>query len=291
MIDEEASLGNDNTLDRTLGSSFISISSLAVESDSAYKSHRLPISLKDSWYVAIQAAKNYDWLNNKQDSLVYQILKVRERGALQHSVEVDGLRHVLPVETTDGILWTDLPFLAKELQAAWKNSISFPDNQRRNLSSFLARLTSVGICNDHLAACALETFRDALETPRALDNSPSLGAVGPCIMDFLPSIRAWLIMSGDKLIRLSQESFNEFDNDTSALGPLAQNAGVQRGGFSPSRWTFWRKRLETLGGMEVELRSYSVEDAATAKEIAAQCQTIMINIARQINGVLMEVNR
>jgi hypothetical protein len=233
------------------------------------------IELHDLWYTIIQAAKNYDHFNAKQDTLLRQILSAREMGTLTRTVMIGGSNETVIAQTSAGRIWSGLPFLRQDIRDAWKESLDLSIDHRRNLAAFIAKLVSVGTCNDGLAGCALLTFRDALETPRRLTASEN-GSEVP-VADLLPAVAAWLLSASDKLIALSSTAFHEFDPEFAVLGELAHNAQVTPGGFSPARWKFWKGRLELI----------SQGNKAIAEE-AQHCLGIMKYSVERTNTVLTE---
>src|ERR1700761_5279550 len=124
MIDKEASQGDENTLDVTLLGGISAISLRATQTDTQFDA--MGAELQDQWYVAIQAAKNWDWQNPKQSVLVWQILSTREIGTITRRLLVEGIKQNLPVQTADGLLWTDLPFFISELRIVWEDSMRLP---------------------------------------------------------------------------------------------------------------------------------------------------------------------
>jgi hypothetical protein len=70
--------------------------------------------------------------------------------------------------TSDGNIWSDLPFLVQEIRVAWTISTSFPVVQHHNLSAFIVQLAGIGVRNPELCLVAIWILRDALETPQPL---------------------------------------------------------------------------------------------------------------------------
>ncbi len=87
-------------------------------------------------------------------------------------------------------------------------------------------------------------LRETLETPRRLTVRES-SSEEP-VNELLVAANAWLRFAGHKVMTLSNISFDKFDPKVSALGELARNENVTPGGFSPSRWLFWRRRLKII---------------------------------------------
>lgn len=285
-IDEDASRGDASELVTTFHSFTSMTSSRVVMTRTTVE--ELEMEIHNNWYIAIQAAKNYSHGNANQDALVMQILRQREIGTLSHAVkspETGLYTAVLPIDFAGQRIWKDLPFLAEDICMAWDDFLNLPANQRRNLAAFLARLVSVGVCTDALAGCALMLFREALEAPRAFESSPD--SVDLSIADLLPSLESWLEISGDKLIALSEQQM-KVKGDMSLLGTLAIDAGVAAGGFHPSRWMFWKSRLEFYAQPDSEWPTYCITDESSAKERALHCWSTMRNNAEHINGVLTD---
>ena len=152
----------------------------------------------------------------------------------------------IPARTSNGLRkWTDLPFFFQDFYNLWcDQSPRMSADQRYNLSSFVARLASVGICDNIFAGFALIFFRDALETPV---ESASGNAQHETPVALLGALSPWLVEASHKIKRLVDESFDSFDNPhVSSVGELAREAGISSPGFSPARWSFWKKRLSDL---------------------------------------------
>lgn len=286
LIDEEAAKGDENTLTDTFASDINAVSSLCVMTNLPIGD--LEICLRNHWYIAFQAATNYDWMNSKQDTLVRLILGAQTMGIL--SRQSSGIM----CQTSAGRIWSDLPYLTEDALNVSLQSANLTVHKRRNLASFLARLASVGICNDALAGCALIVFREALESPRQFDNSKA-DQEGLSVAGFAPILLAWLMFASDRLIALSSQSFNGFNEGTSGLGELAQDAGLTGSGFSPSRWRFWKHRLETLAQLEKDAPFASFassfdgyQEGQHWKESFRQCLLFMKNSAERHNGILTE---
>lgn len=135
---EEAAKGDENTLDITIDS--------AIHITGTRSHHPLLADHKihGFWYNFIKAAKFFTCNNPKQNTLVRQVLYVREIGMVTAKVrETDAI-----LQTSDGQkAWSDLPCLIEDLETACADD-SMSATHRINLQSFIARLTSVGICGD-----------------------------------------------------------------------------------------------------------------------------------------------
>lgn len=275
-VDGEAATSD---LRGTITSTIISISRRFLQSVGPVQLLLIDYDLHDLWYAFIQAAKNTSSENTAQEMLVYHVLSAREMGALTRTRQV-GLSVSPTTEiarTSNGMIWKDLPFLTQDLQDAWsKDSLKLSTTHRENLAAFIARLTSVGVCGNALAGCALWLFRDALETPRPLAVSDSESGSEVPLTELLPAVRVWLLFAAPKLIVLSDKSVDEFSSEVSKLGELARSANVASDGFSPSRWAFWRQRLEELS---------QCEQVEVAKE-AIICLDMMKDSVNDIDSVM-----
>ncbi|MCJ1384454.1 hypothetical protein MMC17_007570 [Xylographa soralifera] len=269
-VDDEAARGDDNTLIITVGTSIKAMSLRAVKFTFPFS--YLSLELHDLWYTFIQAAKAFGHDNNKQDTLVWYILSIREKGTLTRTVSAPASNDVRVeiVQTSGGKMWSDLPFLVQDIRDAWKDSLNMSTSHRKSLAAFIARLAAVGVCGNALAGCALLTMRDALETPRTLVGADGHSYIS--VGDLLPTVNAWLLFALDKLLDLSNASFREVDPSFSALGGLAQEAQVVlEGGFSPLRWTFWKQRLEALSGCDQELVAKEAKLGLMMMETSLEC--------------------
>ncbi|KIN05309.1 hypothetical protein OIDMADRAFT_142974 [Oidiodendron maius Zn] len=228
-IAKEASQGNENTLD-------ISISSAIFASGTRYM-HPLLLDLEIHafWYTFIEAAKNFTCDSSKQDTLVRQILYVKEIGTVTAKTQAtDAILRT----SNDQKVWSDLPYLATDLEKACADD-SMSATHRTNLHSFIARLASVGICGNTLTGCALLLLRDAFETPSGDAKVP--------IGDLLPAISMWALYAPHKLAFILKHSSNDgLDPKVLALGKLCREAGVTSGGWSTLRWAFWEKQVEAI---------------------------------------------
>ncbi|MCJ1246901.1 hypothetical protein MMC30_004112 [Trapelia coarctata] len=274
--DQDAARGDNNTLLDTIESHIPVLSSRCVLSDIPFPD--IERGLRQLWYTVIQAGKAFSYDNCKQDTLVMRILYAREMGTLTRTRDVLGTdeKTSAVVRTADGVIWTDLPFLVRDIYEAWQSSMGMSVAQRKNFAAFTARLASVGVGNDALAGCALWIFREALERPRRATASD--GGMEVPLAELLPAVWAWLWFAGDKLVILSNRSFDGLGSEISALGDLAKSAGVVSGGFSPQRWIFWRTRLEAMGRWEEEV---------VAAEAHA-CYRMMRQRGENTDGPLME---
>ena len=141
------------------------------------------------------------------------------------------------------MIWIDLPFLIQGSQKWWvENSVSMTKFQRRNLSAFMARLASLGVCGHALFGCASMLFREAFEVPRKLVSADNEDEIP--FEDFLPAICSWLAFAIHKWSFLVETSFNEFeDAEVAVVGEMARNEGVTEPGINALRWAFWKKNM------------------------------------------------
>jgi hypothetical protein len=154
-------------------------------------------SLHDAWDELIHAARAIPSGSSEHDRLVTLVLEMRELGTFQRkkiSASADDLEAA--VMDNYELLWTDVPYLAHDLQNYWvEESSNLPAVERRNLAAFTAKLCSSGVRAEALSGCALWLFKEALETDR-LEVASSLPddsneAVLP-LADLLPACVEWL---------------------------------------------------------------------------------------------------
>ena len=268
-IDQEAAKGDNHTLVSTVTSFIYSMSSRYFHVDFAVE--LLDNELHDFWYTFIQAAKNTSYGSPTQDRLVFYVLYVREMGVVTRTLPNGDKQEV---RSSDGKLWSDLPFLVQDIQTTWINDyLKMSATHRQNLAAFLARLAAVGVCGHSLTGCALWLLRDALETPRRLSDVES-GTEVP-VVELLTAVNMWLLNAPHKLVILSDASYNNFSPKISALGELAQGR-VAVGGFSPSRWNFWKERLEQISHSEHE----------EVKKLALEGLQMMTSFVKEVNCVM-----
>jgi hypothetical protein len=179
--------------------------------------------MHDLWYRFSQASMNISSERAEQDRLVVQMLYVREVGVLTRKEE--NMEIIQEAVTRDGKIYRDLPFLAGDMTDYWiRESASMSADQRLNFSSFLAKLSAVGIAEDNLCDCALIVFRDTLESTRRLDKAipgPASASeredhqVGQddyrtsdtlSIAKLLPAANAWIFHAAYKIIQPSEHS-------------------------------------------------------------------------------------
>jgi hypothetical protein len=166
--------------------------------------------------------------------------------------------------TTEGRIWTDLPFLVSDMSHHWQQDHPALNSQQRlSFAKFLAKLAAASVGRDNgLCQIALATFCAALET----DNRP-LGTLADhqqpedpnrreadlSIAAYLPSVNVWLSWAGLKIIQLSEanKSWNTGGNSPGALFLRHSRGTAEPGtrtsfGFCAARWLFWLIRLESL---------------------------------------------
>jgi hypothetical protein len=209
------------------------------------KKYRYELDMHELWYWVAQAARYIAADHPAQDRLVAQVQHVREMGNLSRRNET-GEEEI--ATTSDGNIWSDLPFLVEEVQSAWKASGTLPSVERHNLSAFVARLASVGVRDPDLGVVALWVLRDTLETDRSLKSSPSVSNdenPEASVADLLPAANAWFLYCGYKVESLCIQTQN-YDSDAET-GELVRKANITaNSGFSVARWKFWRDRLEEI---------------------------------------------
>jgi len=283
QVDTEALLGDTNTLDVTLASGITAHTHRCL--NSSLPINYLEQGLRDNWYVLVQAAKNYDWTNSKQDTLVQVILTARDRGTLSHRITIDGEEKFEPLETRNGKIWSDLPFLIIDLIEAWRSTMTaqISAKHRRNLTAFIARLCAVGFGNDASAAIPLMLFQQTLEVSRPLLSDPTESEV-LSFSELLPSLTAWLVHASDKLVSLSEKNW--------LLCPLSFPQTIEAApGFmdmNPARFRAWRDRLEDLSLNDGVWEGLDPVASGEVRDEAARCRFMMMQAAARSSGVLYE---
>jgi hypothetical protein len=232
------------------------------------------------WFVALEAAKNYNWRNTKHDHLVCLILGTQDLGTL--------LRNSTPVETSDGLLWSDLPYFVKDTMKTLKELIQSPEApQLLNLTAFLAKSTAVGISSNEIAITALLLFHYALESP--IENR--------VLGHYIPIFYAWIRFASSKLALLSARSFvPKSDEKCLEPGELAQLSGVTCQAFSIKRWNFWLERITELAAQEDDNNTAHKEHITTQPEdvpwiaSASRCRNIMKSANKILESVRIDRN-
>jgi len=240
----EGAKGNDNTLNDQIFSAIYAVSGRIHSMDPPFL---LDYDIHDLWHLFITAAKNYHRDNNKQSSLVLQILYLKEMGTL---TAVKGEDCIVAKASNGQRMWTDLPWFIEDVCAEWTQSfVDMSTEQRCNLTSFIARLAAVGVGGNSFTGLALALFIDAFEIPRKLaisDTPVSNDEKEISIEELLPLIGTWTLYAPHKLRFLCVKEVKDFVSEQGAVGQLAEKAGVVNKGFSVARWQFWTKRIVEL---------------------------------------------
>jgi hypothetical protein len=274
QVDEEAKLGNENTLDETLESGLMATSEIIASSSQPFE--EIAVQVRSQWYTAFQAAKNYDWYNDKQYRLVWLVLSIRELGSLSRpSFGV--------AQTSGGQIWSDLPFFVPDATSFMEDTLhNGTETQRKNFAAFLAKLADVGICGNKLSGCLLILLRQALETTRPLEVYD--GSANLPVSHYVPMILGWMTFGVRKTNALSVHSFDTgLHAEVFEPGHLAKEAGVQKPGFSPERWAFWRDKLHQIG---LENVNESIYAESNWRSSALSCVGIMNESAGIFGGIL-----
>ncbi|XWW96333.1 hypothetical protein V2A60_004306 [Cordyceps javanica] len=212
------------------------------------------IDLHDLWFTYYHAAKNTIDANPVLDRLVVQIIQARELGPLYDPSPTDA-SVITKAITSDGVIWTDLPFLVPDMTAFWDQDWStMSASNLLSFATFLAKLASVGVCQDRLSSIGLGLLRDTLETPRLLGASAeehvedaSRLSQDVTVAALLPPVSSWLFHAGYKIVQLADAGWS---SDACSLGELFRSdtlcGSATPAGFSPERWIFWLRRLEQV---------------------------------------------
>jgi hypothetical protein len=115
--------------------------------------------MHDLWHAYYHAAMNISNGSPKQDRLAFQVIQAKEQGVLTKCTPGNDVEEeAVPTEamTSDGRIWTDLPFFVQDMTDYWvRYSAMMTAEQRLNFATFLAKLTSVGLIDDRLSGIAL----------------------------------------------------------------------------------------------------------------------------------------
>ncbi|KAH9906625.1 hypothetical protein F4778DRAFT_778081 [Xylariomycetidae sp. FL2044] len=269
------------------------------------------IDLSGSWPMQLQHLWHLYYVSGRYCSeadispLVLQIVETAERGLLSRRKisrdddddqggEGGAVKEEASVVVSVGgrtfrqRLWRDLPFLVPSMMEFWvRDCAGMSRNQRVRLSLFLASLVNCSTASWSRGLCGivLVILRDTLEVSRPLvdlSSSPvsdnvSIADRAGCgldkstIADLLPSVNAWILRAGVRIIQLCEAGDSQDDDcdepvhmmpqDTVQLGRIAEARGVKptKTGFSSARWLFWFGRLE-------EIAAVSGPDSAAYKE-------------------------
>jgi hypothetical protein len=241
--------GNENSLDATFDSSVWSTGSLSRMELPSLDENDNDCHFK--WYTIILAARHTETENPKQDTLAMHVLQAKALGPIlaqrrvkNGATSADGHLVLEPARTSNGErIYSDLPFMLDDFHDSWCQlwlSEKIPSVQLANFAAFIGRLISTGVDN-RISICVLVFFRDVLESPET--SSPRSSS------DMQRIMRAFIVPCRRHLLRLAVQSFNDFPlslEQSARPGPLARAAGLEQGGFSPARWKFWLKRLESM---------------------------------------------
>lgn len=294
-IDHEAEKGDSHTLDETVQSHVPVLTFRYVHT--TRPSSQLEAEIRHLWHTVIEAAKNWDAANPKQDTLVRYVLSARARGRLTRPLkDIDGDdpiddERLDATPFSDGnLFWSDLPHLGRSMMEEWAHQFhtanrDHEDNLRQNLAAFVGRLMSVGIW-DGSAACALSLFRETLETQRPLtllqvpDIVKNETETGLPTQSLISALLQMLYYSEGSIVDPSNNSGQSVRDllspETSELGELAMQSGLSSPGFNPDRWRFWIQRLEALTKCEV----------LSVAEKAESCLDVMRSATESIYGPL-----
>lgn len=213
--------------------------------------------LHHMWFDYYQSGRKILADSPFMDALVVNLQKLREQSSLSRRAK-DSDAMELAV-TSDGVIWTDLPFFASEMKRYWtEDAAAMGSQQRVNFSCFLATFACVALVEDKLYGIALMVFRETLETPRPLgelnekdDEDPKRTLADLSIGDLLPTLRIWVLHCRMRFIQLSHKSCNSFPTEAQKIGRLYSDDSVSTSkspGFNPERWIFWLRRLDDLHG-------------------------------------------
>ncbi|KAL2126358.1 hypothetical protein VTI74DRAFT_1125 [Chaetomium olivicolor] len=317
--------GAENTMWQSAWSMVASINSRFASVPSAPDPAMLDMDMHDLWHMYWHGAVNTEPDSPKLDRLALHVIQAREQGVLARisktsdskgqgsqggagdETTTEGER--LQAVTSDGgRIWTDLPFLVRDMTAHWTNDCAaMSSSQRLSGAQFLALLAAAGAAaDDALCGIALVLLREALETPRPLGHLAPTGRDSRrqmrdlSVAELLPAANAWLFTAGRKLVQLSDAERNQFPVEVGRLGELllsspppdaASSGGVlwelpQHGGFSPQRWTWWLRRLGEIASLAAR-DDHANEVGEGGRSLTSLVEGMMDNvllIAAQTNG-------
>lgn len=213
------------------------------------------LSLHELWFMYYYASKYVSSKSAERDRLAFEVLHIQAQGALSRRITATDA--IETATTSDGVIWTDLPFFVSDMMSFWtKDCAGMSAVQRINFCSFLARLASVGLAKEKLCSIMLILFRDALETPRSLGDLNANGnedttrsLIDLTIGDLLPAVGIWFSTAGTRIISLSNKSWHDCLDDSKAIGSLYRDdvsTNLKSSGFSVERWIYWFRRLEEI---------------------------------------------
>lgn len=230
------------------------------------------IDLHELWMELIEAAKVTSPDDAAAEQLVLQVIMARELGHISRrrppasATSGYGDRsapaHVeYAITTSNERMWVDLPFLATDLQAFWRDNIVTMDKvERTNLAGICGRMSASGLCDPHITSCALILFREALETPRRTLSTDDGSEAA--LSDYTPAVQAWSLDGAYQILNLCMQDYipppgSDSDPDWRASGALLPEEVV---GFSMTRWRSWINRLR------------DVEQSTSDEELCDQCR-------------------
>jgi hypothetical protein len=202
--------------------------------------------LHDLWYIYIQIAKAAASDDLQHDRLVRQIMTVKSMESIRYVFGLDAT--IEELSTSDGVVWTDLPFLGLDIyQSLEQNWTDMSVVQRCNLASFIGRLVAVD-ANSSLNFCALWLLRSALEVSfQVARNSENISDQLGLDETLSPAVSV-LRYCAHKVLILSIKEFSIPDALKSTLSPgrWIGESSVKTSGFSLTRWHLWKERLDYL---------------------------------------------
>ncbi|PPJ59935.1 hypothetical protein CBER1_10680 [Cercospora berteroae] len=229
------------------------------------------VDLHELWDLLVQAAKLTPTNDAAADRLVAQVLFARNLGQVRCLVppadarsqqQANPARIEHAITSSNASMWTDLPFLATDLQRFWTECLVIWNVvERSNVAGICGRLSAAGVCGSSITSLALILFREALETqedrektspPHTTEDSPSR------LADYLPAVLAWIQAGSYQLLDLCMHDhvpsvdIPHDEVDWRVGGPLTADVnsnGKPMLGFSMPRWRFWKDRLEYFRNM------------------------------------------
>ncbi|CAM1505303.1 Fc.00g109400.m01.CDS01 [Cosmosporella sp. VM-42] len=250
------------------------------------------IDLHDLWFLYYQASQNVSSDVSIQYRLVFELLQAQASGPLTRPGRAGSEPEV--ATTSDGIIWSDLPFFASDMTAYWMKGSRMSAAQRLNFTSFLAKVASIGKANDQLCGIALIVLRETLEMPRHIgklddqyegSEDPNRSMDQLSLAALLPVANLWLFHAGTKIIQLCDKQWDNFPDEVGSIGDLLRDEDTLRssemsGGFSPSRCIFWLKRLKEV----TEEARQNGDDAL--EEFVARVESSWILIVEETDSIV-----
>ncbi|GAP91198.1 putative conserved hypothetical protein [Rosellinia necatrix] len=287
------------------------------------------LQLQNLWHLYYVTGKHC--LEDSVAPVILQLIETSQRGLLaRHRISSTGAVEIehAPVVVRVGnsviqqYLWQDLPFLVPDMTGYWiQDCARMSCSQRERISFFWASLTAASSAPWSFGLCriALMVLRDTLETQRRLasaglepggEDSENAGRTIDMltIADLLRAANAWLARAGSRITQLCEAGDSNaatgltipVPDDVSALGPLAQAAGIQAvpGGFSSQRWFFWLRRLDEIGAetsprglaesSAMGMASPFVQRVREEKQMARRVAYNMVYTASQSNSTIVQ---